>query len=147
MHRRYREFSSRPRRSCRCLPTYFELLEPRQLLSANLVTAFALGTTSPYGQYIAGLALDSSGNMLVTGAFAGTLDVDPSPGTNTFVTNNTYSYDIFLCKYSPSGVLLWAESIGESGFLGNDLTADIVVDNQDNILLTGTFDNTLDMDP
>src|SRR5256885_12107563 len=52
------------------------------------------------GEYVNGLAVDSSGNVFMTGAFLGSGDFDPTAGTFTLLGNPRYGqyYDTFLLK-------------------------------------------------
>lgn len=54
------------------------------------------------------------------------------------LNNPDSQQDGFLTQYSPGGNEVWAKRIGGSDI---DLCEDVFVDNQDNILVTGTFEN------
>jgi fibronectin type 3 domain-containing protein len=81
-----------------------------------------------------GVAVDSSGNILVLGSVSGS----PNPGMLDFGTGLVQCYggsDILLVKYSPAGSVLWSKVFGGTG---SDVGTSIAVDSNDNILLTGT---------
>jgi len=81
-----------------------------------------------------GVAVDSGGNILVTGGFSGGI----YPAVIDFGFGPVQCYggsDIFLVKYSPSGSVLWSKVFGGSG---SDVGTGVAVDGSDNILLTGT---------
>jgi hypothetical protein len=93
------------------------------------------------------LALDGSGNVLVTGKFSGTADFDPSAGTANLVagtgTNNGFisSYTIASGTYN-SALLLGGYTLATSV-----QSNAIVKDDKGNIYLTGYFGGTVDFDP
>ncbi|MEM7106128.1 MAG: hypothetical protein AAF502_23550, partial [Bacteroidota bacterium] len=89
-----------------------------------------------------GLAVDGSGNIIVTGQFQGSPDFDPGPGVTSFTSNGVN--DVFIAKYSSAGALIWARAFGGAGF---DETFSVSVDNANNIYLTGMFQGTVDLDP
>jgi hypothetical protein len=86
--------------------------------------------------YAYGVAVDSTGNVFVTGAFQGTVDFGSGPLTSSG------SYDIFVAKYSSSGVNLWSKRFGGSSS-ACDYGYGISVDNNGNVLLTGFFSETV----
>ncbi|MCE3225590.1 MAG: hypothetical protein K0S32_141 [Bacteroidetes bacterium] len=100
--------------------------------------AFRFGGANSDFEY--GLCSDGS-NIFISGLFNGTVDFDPSAATANLIP--TGSTDIYFAKYNNSGQYLWAKNIGSGGSenahaitcLGND------------ILLTGYFSGTIDMDP
>ncbi|ESU22321.1 hypothetical protein FEDK69T_23040 [Flavobacterium enshiense DK69] len=89
------------------------------------------------------LAVNSSGEVIITGTFSWTVDFDPSAATSTLTSVNQ-SRDIFIAKYNSNGGYLWAAGMGgecdESGF-------SVVVDNNGRISATGDFCGTADFDP
>jgi hypothetical protein len=82
-----------------------------------------------------GIAVDGSGNVLVTGPFQGAnIDFDPSTSTNTLSSNG--GNDIFVAKYNSNGQYQWAFNIGGGGI---DISNAIAVDGSGNVLVTGQF--------
>jgi hypothetical protein len=88
------------------------------------------------------IAIDSSGNISVTGDFTGSVDFDP--GIREAVRTSLGSYDFFVLKLDSSGNYLWVNSVGglqdESGIF-------LAVDNDGSSLVTGIFGGTVDFDP
>ena len=108
--------------------------------SGNLVSAVAIGGIS--GDYGGSIAVDSSGNVYVSGGFQGTVDFDPGPGTyNLTSAGNT---DIFINKLDSSGNFSWASALGGSSW---EFVNGISVDLSGNVHATGTFQSTADFDP
>ncbi len=86
---------------------------------------------------------DAAGNVYITGKFAGdSTDFDPGVG-ETFLTSAGKD-DIFLAKYTNTGQLVWAKAIGTEE---NDEGRSLVLDEDGNIWITGTFGGTGDFDP
>lgn len=86
---------------------------------------------------------DPHGNVWIAGRLEGTMDFDPGPGQYC-LSNPDFSEDIFLAKYSPSGQLLLAKSIGGTGTQApNCMKADLY----GNIYMAGVFENSVDFDP
>jgi hypothetical protein len=108
--------------------------------TGSLVFAFGLGSTSV--DFGLDLAIDASGNIYVTGRFAGTVDFDPGAG----VTNLTSAgdRDAFVARYDPTGNLDFALALCGTGFDGSQ---GIAVDASGNIYVTGDFVGTADFDP
>lgn len=90
-----------------------------------------------------GLALDSSGNIVVSGYFTGTADFDPGVGTFPLSAAG-FSSDAFVAKFSSAGSFIWAGM-----FSGNSsvYAYGVTVDQSDNILVSGSLSGTVDFDP
>ena len=88
---------------------------------------------------------DASGNLLVSGFFSGTVDLDPGPG-KYMVTGLTTEKNSFISKISPGGTLQWATRLvadtsvdstslvrGSTIAVGNDGTIAILGDYQGDV--------------
>src|SRR5439155_6570795 len=80
------------------------------------------------------VAVDGSGNVLVTGYYSGTVNFG---GGSLSSTNG--GTDIFVAKYSSSGGYLWAKSYGGTGI---DMAKAIAVDGSGNAVVTGYYQGT-----
>ncbi len=88
-------------------------------------------------------AVDSSGNVYITGGFLGTVDFDPGAGTSNLVSGG--GYDIFVTKLDTDGTFVWAKRmLGGSGY---DFGRSILVDSSFNVYVSGQFTGTVDFDP
>ena len=107
----------------------------------NYLWAIGIGST----KYDKGtcVAVDSIGNVYITGYFQETVDFDPSAATAN-LTSTGNGGNIFLAKYDVNGNYLWAKNIGGSGS-GDGHS--LVLDHTGNICLAGSFSGTLDFDP
>ncbi len=110
-------------------------------VSGNFVWAKRMGGSTNIAES-ASILLDGSGNIFITGNFAGTTNFDTGMGTNTITSSGIN--DIFICKLSPSGNLIWVKSMGGSSA---DLGQSTTLDGSGNIYTTGTFKGTADFDP
>jgi hypothetical protein len=90
------------------------------------------------------IALDGSGNILLTGSYATTNDFDPSASTANLSTSSLTQLDIFLAKYDPLGNYTFAKQIGG---IGVDIGFQVRPDASGNIYLGGVFSSTCDFDP
>jgi hypothetical protein len=88
------------------------------------------------------VATDAAGNVYTAGFFFGSVDFDPGTGTVSLIA--TGMSDVFVTKSDPSGNLLWAARLGGSSL---DFAWGATTDNQDNVIITGSFIGTADFDP
>ena len=108
--------------------------------SGNFVWAKSMGS---FGLDSAiAMAIDSSGNIYLTGYYSQTVDFDLGAG----VFNLTASgfYDVFINKIDSSGNFVWAKSIGGTSA---DVGYSIALDGSGNIYTTGSFAVAADFDP
>jgi len=87
------------------------------------------------------VAADGSGNVYVTGKFAGTVDFDPEGGDPH--TSNGH-YEVFLSKFDSWGNFEWARTWGGSY---DDSGSGVAADSSGNVYVTGLFWSTTDFDP
>ena len=88
-----------------------------------------------------GRAISSDGfeNTYIAGSFEGDIIMDTLVLNSTTPPNN----DIFISKFSPGGVLIWAKQFGGTG---DDYARGIGIDASGNIYVSGVFSNSIDFD-
>jgi hypothetical protein len=109
--------------------------------SGNLLWAKHIGGAD--GDRGFSIATDPAGNVYVTGAFVGTVDFDPGPGTLTMTSGSTYG-DMYIVKLNTAGNLVWAKQFGGTGGISG---YSIAVDASGNTYTTGSFTGSIDFDP
>jgi hypothetical protein len=80
------------------------------------------------------VGVDGSGNVVLTGTTAGTVDFGGGPMTSAGGT------DVFIAKYNSSGGYLWARLYGGAN---SQRPVGLAVDSGGNIAIAGTFVGTL----
>ena len=115
--------------------------------NGSLIWARQLGGPDDDRGY--GIALDNSGNVLLTGEFASTVDFDPGSGTQNLTAVSRA--DVFILKLDGSGNLVWAKSVGGTWA---DVPNSLALDKSNNIFIGGDFgissfvtNATCDFDP
>lgn len=109
-------------------------------LLGNAVWTRTFGNAGHASAYA--ITSDTAGNVYITGAYEGTLDIDPGLGTLE-LTSNGY-HDIFMLKLTSAGDLVWANSIGGAD---DDLAESVQLDAGENVYITGSYAATTDFDP
>lgn len=111
--------------------------------SGNFLWAKGMEGTFASFRYLPVITVDpsGSGDIYATGAYIGTIDLDPGPETFELTSEGD---DIFICKLNSSGNLVWAKSIGGPN---DELSRSIVVDHIGNVYTTGSYSGTVDFDP
>jgi hypothetical protein len=97
----------------------------------------------PTNESIGGQALNSSNDIIVTGGFNDnmTVDVDGAPIT----ISSEGGLDVFFMQMDvTTGTIDWLKTVGSTG---GDSGAGLVVKANDNILITGRYQNIMDIDP
>lgn len=84
------------------------------------------------GVFMAGVTVDADGNSIVTGNYTGSVCV--SGGTT--LNNSGSTSDMFIFKYSPSGIVVWGKSEGTAS--DDDWVRTIDADINGNIIIAGT---------
>ncbi len=90
----------------------------------------------------ASITVDTHGNIYATGYFKDTIDFDPSSGIQELISKG--GSDLFVQKLDASGNLQWVRQFGG---IEDDIGSSIEVDTNDNIFITGYFNDTVDFDP
>lgn len=84
------------------------------------------------------VAMDSGGNVALTGYFIGSVDF----GGGTLTSANNFP-DIFIAKFSASGAHQWSKRFGTTASL-TETGRGITTDSGGNVLFTGTFAGNVD---
>ncbi len=108
--------------------------------SGNFIWAKQIvGAGIDLGRYI---AIDSIGNIYITGQFEDTADFDPGVGISNLTSFG--SADVFVSKLDSDGDFIWAKQLGGEGV---DIGKSVTVDSGGNVYTVGDFTNTADFDP
>jgi uncharacterized repeat protein (TIGR01451 family) len=118
----------------------FDIYVMKQDATGALVWAFGMGDSE--NDLGIEIFVDSSSNVYVTGFFEGTVDFDPGVGVYNLSSGTLFYKSAFVAKYSSSGNLIWAKSLGTSS-VGNA----ICVDDWGYVYTIGSFQATGDFDP
>ncbi len=89
----------------------------------------------PNADYGLGLAVDSENNCIITGSFFGEIQCQG----RTMRAHG--ALDIFLAKFDSEGTMLWAMGAGGEGY---DRGYDVAVDGDNNPVITGFFEGSVD---
>lgn len=83
-----------------------------------------------------GIAINSAGEVLATGYFAGSMDVGGKMLTSVFNTT-----DVYLIRYQNNGTALWAKSFGDAAIQYEPLLAE---NNKSTCVLAGKLNGSID---
>ncbi len=108
--------------------------------AGNLAWARQLGGSS--AEVGGAIHIDAFNNVYTTGSFQGTADFDPNAGVENLTSAGVQ--DAFLSKLTAAGNFVWARHLGGSAA---DLGSAIDTDSAHNVLVAGSFQNTVDFDP
>lgn len=87
--------------------------------------------------------IDNSGNIYIIGEFYDTSDFNPSPA-DTFCLTSFGESDVFITKLDCDGNFIWAKQIGGPS---NDAGYHISSDDNNDLYITGSFNDHSDFDP
>lgn len=90
------------------------------------------------GEYVYGIGLDSAGDLYVAGDFRGTTIFDSV--IHTQAKTALGSDDIFVTKFTANGDFAWTEVVGG---LGDEHISGLVIDQNDDLYLTGRFEGSV----
>ena len=89
------------------------------------------------GQSGTGVAVDSRGNVYLTGNFFGTINLDEAACEAAGTCESAGTDDVFLVSYTSDGAFRWKEIFGGTG--GENPYGGVFVDRRDYIYITGMF--------
>jgi hypothetical protein len=84
---------------------------------------------------------DDSGNLIAVGSFRA--NVDFNPGGTPDIRTSVGSSDLFIMKLDASGNLIFVHTFGSSS---SDAASAIAIDSDNNLIISGSFRNTVDFD-
>ncbi|HND50466.1 MAG TPA: SBBP repeat-containing protein, partial [Anaerolineales bacterium] len=116
--------------------------------NGNFVWAKNIGGTSSIDNVVGrAIAMDSGGNVFITGYFNGSADFDP--GASEFNLTSLYGSSAYILKLNNNGEFVFAKSI--SGVNINDnpsaVASGIAIDSNNAVYTTGIFYGVVDFDP
>jgi Secretion system C-terminal sorting domain len=88
------------------------------------------------------ISVDNDLNIYISERFVDPIDVDP--GAGVVMINSNGIYDVFLVKLGPTGLFGWVKTWGGSD---NDIPFSLINDSNNNVIISGTFRDTVDFDP
>jgi hypothetical protein len=92
-------------------------------------------------EYTNSLSVDVAGNVYTAADFADTIDADPGPAIQQFISKG--GFDANISKFDAAGNLLWAFSIGGPGTIETKVMATASGD----LIVAGIFSDSIDLDP
>ncbi len=141
----------------------FRLVLPNGNPAGNPQTSVFLVKYDAQGKYVWGhsfagrqsatgndVAVDTAGNVYITGTFTDTADFNPGTSVNRLISKGVAdskgieAANIFLAKYTPDGDYIWAKSMGGTT---NAYGQSLAVDVSGNVYLTGNFSGSAYFNP
>ncbi|MBA3682931.1 MAG: T9SS type A sorting domain-containing protein [Bacteroidetes bacterium] len=90
------------------------------------------------------IAVDVTGNVVVTGYHAGVSDLDPGPASYTL---SSLGYDAFILKLDQAGNFIFAKQFDNIYSSSGNMSSALTLDASGNIYTAGNFSGAADMDP
>lgn len=97
---------------------------------------------SPEGDGASGVAIDSDGNLLLTGATSGDLAGQVNAGG--YCLQKRQCYDVFVSKFTAGGTQVWTRMFGSAE---DEYVKSIDIDSRNNIYIAGSTFGPLDGQP
>lgn len=102
--------------------------------------------TNTYQNYLTlGFKVDGNDDLVISGTFSETIDVDPSSNVEYISTVHPADRDMYIMKWNSDGEFLWVKTLDISFTISNGRSVKVDYDN--NIYLQGQFYYTTDFDP
>lgn len=97
----------------------------------------SLNPGNAHGQAVNGVAVDTSGNAIITGTWGGTVDFGAGP-----IVALSANTDLFIAKYGPGGAYVWNRTFGDA--TGYIIPSGCGVDGSGNAAIAGYYAGTID---
>jgi gliding motility-associated-like protein len=117
---------------------YISKLDP----DGNFVWAKQIPTLVEFGDIE--LKVDKDGNVYLASNLPDPADMDPGPGVQ--IMTPIGAKDAFVVKLDTDGNLVWAKQFGGPGDTVPQANV-LVIDKDNNVIICGLFNNTVDFDP
>ncbi|HRG01795.1 MAG: T9SS type A sorting domain-containing protein [Bacteroidia bacterium] len=110
--------------------------------NGNLIWAKNFGPTafSSTENVINSLQIAANNDYVICGTYIGNGDFNPGTAINT-LTCQTDNTNIFIARFDENGNLIWANGIGAIGSTNDERAQSISIDNNDNLIVVGSFQN------
>jgi hypothetical protein len=86
------------------------------------------------------ILVDQQKNMVVTGKFIGSMDIDPGPGTQMISSYDTSHFDYFVVKYDSLGAVQWVNQCR----YGGSFDFDVAMGQNGGLVLASNFSDHVD---
>ena len=84
-----------------------------------------------------------NGGFVLGGTFYDSIDFNPSPIDTVILPVSTWGANLYITKYDQNGNYVWANGVNSAGF---KTVGEIVLDKNDNVFITGKFNDVTDFD-
>ena len=111
-------------------------------MSGNFNWVKTTNASTSINNYPKSISIDNKANLVVSGVFLGSLNLNMNGGTNSL--NSSGNKDIFILKLDNAGNFIWVKKVGG---VNDDLVFSSLIDNNDNIYYGGAFWLSVDFDP
>ncbi|MCB9252135.1 MAG: SBBP repeat-containing protein [Flavobacteriales bacterium] len=131
--------------SSKSFGAYSDVFITKMNAQGKLLWAKSFGGS--YNDIPSDIAVDTKGNVFVTGTFIATVDFDPGAGVFNLVSKSAPTSqltDIFILKLNSIGEFVWAKQIGG---LESDESSSISIDALGNVIIAGNYQDSVDFDP
>jgi gliding motility-associated-like protein len=123
-------------------PNKFGIFISKLDANGNFVWAKQVPTNVEFAEI--DIKVDKDGNVYVASELMSQADMDPGPGV--LMMSPTGFKDAFVIKLNTNGDLVWVKKFGGPGDTGAETTK-IEIDKDNNVIVCGSFNNTVDFDP